>query len=295
MYTDPIYDWSICFPIIDSPLLHSTMSTKTSLVFIQCDIWKMLAFERPDCLDSFHSRWYLEPFNYIPMTTRWVIIWFFFHFFNKIGSIILFQYLMKCAVFIVWLPSSKNHVMNIIQLSVKVCIDQVTVMNFYIDWLLHMRESYWHLSTILKIFSQEVDPMGLTQNSPRSVYQKYLNPQSRFWKNPESVQISNNHYKPNGQWEFSKRRRLLQLEVRWFERWKDIELTWFDQLFSPTSRCHTNDQSASKCDYINRTIRSQRFWKKFVFEYPKVLSQTLASPSICWSLINAAPQLHTKY
>ena len=103
-------------------------------------VWKT------DCLDIFHSRWYLEPFNYLPMTTRWVIIWFISHCFNKIGSIILFQHITKCVVFIVCLSSSKNHVMNLIQWSVKVCIDNVAVTNWCIGWLLHVQESYWRLS-----------------------------------------------------------------------------------------------------------------------------------------------------
>ena len=49
------------------------------------------------------------------MITHLVVILFFFHCFNKIGSIILFQHLTKCVVFIVLIPSSKNHVMNLIQ------------------------------------------------------------------------------------------------------------------------------------------------------------------------------------
>ena len=57
------------------------------------------------------------------------------------------------------------------------------------------------------------------------VYQNDLNPQLRFWANPELVRILNNQSKSNGQWEFSKKIRLLKSEVRSFEQGKDGKIT----------------------------------------------------------------------
>ena len=90
---------------------------------------------------------------------------------------------------------------------------------------------------------------------------KWADSQFGFWTTLDSVRIGTNQSKWLVQWEFSKRIRLLKLEVRSFVRGYAVKLKI---IRTYNSRCHTNDRFV-----LYRIMYNERYDRRLFFEQIK--------------------------
>ncbi len=89
--TCPIYNGGICFPIVLTPRLHTSMCTQPSFMLVQSAVWVAFTFKAPDTQDSFSSQQEITSFSQSPMGLLFVIINFVNHSSHKFMIIRLLQ------------------------------------------------------------------------------------------------------------------------------------------------------------------------------------------------------------